>query len=55
LTSLPLVAYCTLPAVCLLTGKFIIPTVSDSSLSYCRTAFLLQFALGGVLFPGYSG
>lgn len=28
LTSLPLVAYCTLPAVCLLTGKFIIPTVS---------------------------
>lgn len=27
LTSLPLVAYCVLPAVCLLTGKFIIPTV----------------------------
>ncbi|KAJ0721464.1 putative cellulose synthase (UDP-forming) [Helianthus annuus] len=25
-TSLPLVAYCTLPAICLLTGKFIIPT-----------------------------
>lgn len=26
-TSIPLVAYCTLPAVCLLTGKFIIPEV----------------------------
>nr|APU87548.1 CesA8 [Plantago ovata] len=28
-TSLPLVAYCILPAVCLLTGKFIIPTLSN--------------------------
>lgn len=27
-TSLPLIAYCTLPAVCLLTNKFIIPEVS---------------------------
>lgn len=27
LTSLPLIAYCVLPAVCLLTGKFIIPEV----------------------------
>lgn len=27
LTSLPLLAYCVLPAVCLLTGKFIIPEV----------------------------
>lgn len=26
-TSLPLLAYCTLPAICLLTGKFIMPTV----------------------------
>lgn len=26
-TSIPLLAYCTIPAVCLLTGKFIIPTV----------------------------
>lgn len=31
-TSLPLVAYCTIPAICLLTGKFIIPTVIDFSL-----------------------
>ncbi len=30
LTALPLVAYCTLPAICLLTGKFIIPTVCST-------------------------
>lgn len=41
LTSIPLLAYCTLPAVCLLTGKFIIPQVrtkfdqcSTSTISY---------------------
>jgi len=27
LTSIPLIAYCALPAVCLLTGKFIVPEV----------------------------
>jgi cellulose synthase A len=27
LTSIPLLAYCTLPAICLLTGKFIVPEV----------------------------
>lgn len=31
-TSLPLIAYCCLPAICLLTGKFIIPTVRCLSL-----------------------
>lgn len=35
-TSLPLLAYCTLPAVCLLTGKFIIPTVRiNHSATWC--------------------
>ncbi|KAJ9166821.1 hypothetical protein P3X46_021518 [Hevea brasiliensis] len=29
LTSIPLVAYCTLPAICLLTGKFIVPEISN--------------------------
>ena len=29
-TSLPLLAYCTLPAICLLTGKFIMPEVITS-------------------------
>lgn len=28
LTSVPLIAYCTLPAVCLLTGQFIVPEVT---------------------------
>ncbi|KAF9688510.1 hypothetical protein SADUNF_Sadunf02G0204500 [Salix dunnii] len=28
-TSIPLLAYCTIPAVCLLTGKFIIPTLNN--------------------------
>jgi len=30
LTSIPLIAYCVLPAICLLTGKFIIPEVSNN-------------------------
>jgi len=28
ITAIPLLAYCTLPAICLLTGKFIIPEIS---------------------------
>ncbi|OWM90883.1 hypothetical protein CDL15_Pgr027370 [Punica granatum] len=28
-TSIPLVAYCSIPAICLLTGKFIIPSLSN--------------------------
>ncbi|XP_076889672.1 cellulose synthase A catalytic subunit 5 [UDP-forming]-like [Bidens hawaiensis] len=39
LTSLPLVAYCTLPAVCLLTGKFIVPEISN----YASIIFMLMF------------
>ncbi|KAL7617921.1 hypothetical protein Lser_V15G00239 [Lactuca serriola] len=39
LTSVPLVAYCTLPAVCLLTGKFIIPEISN----YASILFMLMF------------
>lgn len=39
LTSLPLVAYCTLPAVCLLTGKFIIPEISN----FASVFFILYF------------
>lgn len=33
-TSLPLIAYCLLPAICLITGKFIIPTVILSPLHF---------------------
>lgn len=34
ITSLPLIAYCVLPAICLLTGKFIIPEVSILQFSF---------------------
>ncbi|KAI3820037.1 hypothetical protein L1987_13893 [Smallanthus sonchifolius] len=39
LTSLPLVAYCTLPAVCLLSGKFIVPEISN----YASIIFMFMF------------
>ncbi|XP_071726521.1 cellulose synthase A catalytic subunit 8 [UDP-forming] [Rutidosis leptorrhynchoides] len=39
-TSLPLVAYCTLPAICLLTGKFIIPTLSNIAAVWFLGLFL---------------
>ena len=34
LTSIPLIAYCVLPAICLLTNKFIIPSVSQTLTDY---------------------
>ncbi|KAL2643114.1 hypothetical protein R1flu_010701 [Riccia fluitans] len=43
-TSLPLVAYCTLPAVCLLTGKFIIPTISNFASLWFISMFISIFA-----------
>ncbi|KAI3902849.1 hypothetical protein MKW92_009435, partial [Papaver armeniacum] len=39
LTSIPLIAYCTLPAVCLITNKFIIPEIS----SYASIVFMVLF------------
>lgn len=39
LTSLPLIAYCALPAVCLLTGKFIVPEISN----YASIIFMSLF------------
>jgi cellulose synthase A len=39
LTSVPLIAYCTLPAVCLLTGKFIVPEISN----YASILFMSLF------------
>ncbi|QCD95450.1 cellulose synthase A [Vigna unguiculata] len=54
-TSIPLVVYCTLPAVCLLTGKFIIPELSNTagmwfvSLFFCIfTTSLLEMRWSGV-------
>ncbi|RAL40675.1 hypothetical protein DM860_006745 [Cuscuta australis] len=39
LTSVPLLIYCTLPAVCLLTGKFIVPEISN----YASIVFIAMF------------
>ncbi|KAI5054881.1 hypothetical protein GOP47_0030026 [Adiantum capillus-veneris] len=46
ITSLPLLAYCTLPAVCLLTGKFIIPAISNFASLWFISLFLSIFATG---------
>ncbi|KAG7014602.1 Cellulose synthase A catalytic subunit 4 [UDP-forming], partial [Cucurbita argyrosperma subsp. argyrosperma] len=39
-TSIPLLAYCTIPAVCLLTGKFIIPTLTNLASVWFMALFL---------------
>ncbi|KAJ0816017.1 putative cellulose synthase (UDP-forming) chromatin regulator PHD family [Helianthus annuus] len=46
LTSLPLLAYCILPAVCLLTGKFIIPEISNYASMWFILLFISIFATG---------
>ena len=46
LTSIPLLIYCVLPAICLLTGKFIIPEVS---IGYIKKKSLLQGAWNKML------
>ncbi|KAL9259003.1 Cellulose synthase A catalytic subunit 7 [UDP-forming]-like protein, partial [Drosera capensis] len=45
-TSIPLLAYCTLPAICLLTGKFIMPTISTFASLFFIALFLSIFATG---------
>ncbi|XP_020520425.1 probable cellulose synthase A catalytic subunit 2 [UDP-forming] [Amborella trichopoda] len=54
LNSIPLVTYCTLPAVCLLTGKFIIPEV-DSPTSIWFMLLFLSILLTGILEMRWSG
>ncbi|XP_015581144.2 cellulose synthase A catalytic subunit 3 [UDP-forming]-like isoform X1 [Ricinus communis] len=53
-TSIPLLAYCTLPAVCLLTGKFIIPPISNIASIWFISLFLSIFATG-ILEMRWSG
>ncbi|GAU35477.1 hypothetical protein TSUD_384320 [Trifolium subterraneum] len=53
-TSLPLVAYCTLPAICLLTGKFIIPTLSNLA-SALFLGLFISIILTSVLELRWSG
>ncbi|XP_057866685.2 probable cellulose synthase A catalytic subunit 2 [UDP-forming] isoform X2 [Cryptomeria japonica] len=54
LTSIALVAYCTLPAVCLLTNKFIIPEISTFASLWFISLFLSIFATG-ILEMRWSG
>ncbi|KAJ7294941.1 hypothetical protein O6H91_Y222700 [Diphasiastrum complanatum] len=54
LTSIPLVAYCTLPAICLLTNRFIIPTISNFASLWFISLFISIFATG-ILEMRWSG
>ncbi|CAN6554091.1 hypothetical protein ACFX13_004072 [Malus domestica] len=47
-TSIPLLAYCIVPAVCLLTGKFIIPTLNNFA-SIWFMALFLSIIVTGIL------
>ncbi|THU74470.1 hypothetical protein C4D60_Mb04t33710 [Musa balbisiana] len=53
-TSIPLLAYCTIPAICLLTGKFIIPTI-DNIASVWFLALFLSIIATGILELRWSG
>ncbi|EYU46412.1 hypothetical protein ABFS82_04G045000 [Erythranthe guttata] len=53
-TSIALLAYCTLPAVCLLTGKFIVPTLNNLA-SVWFIALFLSIIVTGVLELRWSG
>lgn len=53
-TSIPLIVYCTLPAICLLTGKFIVPEISN----YAGVIFIALFvsiAVTGILEMQWGG
>ncbi|KAI5680055.1 hypothetical protein M9H77_01282 [Catharanthus roseus] len=53
-TSIALLAYCTLPAICLLTGKFIVPTLNNYA-SIWFIALFLSIITTGVLELRWSG
>lgn len=53
-TSLPLVAYCLIPAICLITGKFIIPTLSNLA-SVLFLGLFISIISTGVLELRWSG
>ncbi|PON74201.1 Cellulose synthase [Parasponia andersonii] len=54
ITSIPLLMYCTLPAVCLLTNKFIIPQISMLA-SICSISLFLSIFVTGILEMRWSG
>ncbi|MQL85201.1 hypothetical protein Taro_017730 [Colocasia esculenta] len=53
-TAIPLVTYCTLPAFCLLTGKFIVPEISNYA-SLVFMALFLSIAATGILEMQWGG
>ncbi|KAJ1398574.1 Zinc finger, RING-type [Sesbania bispinosa] len=53
-TSLPLLVYCTLPAICLLTGKFIVPEISNYA-SLVFMALFISIAATGILEMQWGG
>ncbi|KAK9682663.1 hypothetical protein RND81_10G087900 [Saponaria officinalis] len=54
LTSIPLIAYCILPAICLLTDKFIIPEISNLA-SLLFIFLFVSIAITGILELRWSG
>ncbi|KAJ1429724.1 Zinc finger, RING-type [Sesbania bispinosa] len=54
LTSIPLLVYCTLPAICLLTGKFIVPEISNYA-SLVFMALFISIAATGILEMQWGG
>ncbi|KAL5555785.1 hypothetical protein UlMin_038021 [Ulmus minor] len=53
-TSLPLLVYCALPAICLLTGKFIVPEISNYA-SLIFIALFMSIAATGILEMQWGG
>ncbi|KAJ6678096.1 CELLULOSE SYNTHASE A CATALYTIC SUBUNIT 9 [UDP-FORMING]-RELATED [Salix viminalis] len=53
-TSIPLIVYCTLPAICLLTGKFIVPEISNYA-SIVFMALFISIAATGILEMQWGG
>ncbi|KAJ7945298.1 Cellulose synthase [Quillaja saponaria] len=53
-TSIPLLVYCTLPAICLLTGKFIVPEISNYA-SLVFMALFISIAATSVLEMQWGG
>ncbi|KAF2284326.1 hypothetical protein GH714_020513 [Hevea brasiliensis] len=54
LTSVPLLVYCTLPAICLLTGKFIVPEISNYA-GIVFMALFISIAATGILEMQWGG
>ncbi|EXB36918.1 Isoxaben-resistant protein 2 [Morus notabilis] len=53
-TSIPLLVYCALPAICLLTGKFIVPEISNYA-SLIFMALFISIAATGILEMQWGG